>query len=117
MRDFTVHLFNVTVNEGHCISQWGKTFAPNMYSQLGRLHWLLPSHVPFHIISATLPAHILKDVMVSLNMWDKNTCMIQLLNDRQNIQVAVVEMLHSANSFHDINRILHLRKEYIPQSS
>ncbi|KAG1836770.1 hypothetical protein DFJ58DRAFT_669387 [Suillus subalutaceus] len=28
--------------------------------------------------------------------------MIQLSNDRWNIQVAVVEMLHSANSFHDI---------------
>lgn len=112
-RDFTAHLFNITVDEGHCISQWGKDFHPE-YSQLGRLRWLLPSHVPFHVVSATLPSHILKDVLASLNMRHDNTSVIRLSNDRRNIQVAVIEMLHSVNSFHDINRILHLLQAIHP---
>ncbi|KAG1728758.1 P-loop containing nucleoside triphosphate hydrolase protein [Suillus paluster] len=67
-----------------CFNNLWRNFRPE-YSQLGRLRWLLPSHVPFHIVSATLPSHILKDV-----------------------SVAVIEMLHSANSFHNINHILRL---------
>ncbi|KAG0691991.1 P-loop containing nucleoside triphosphate hydrolase protein, partial [Suillus ampliporus] len=106
-RDFTAHLFNITIDEGHCISQWGKDFHPE-YGPLGRLRWLLPSHVPFHVVSATLPAHILKDISASLNMRHENTSVIRLSNDRWNIQIAVVKMLHSANSFHDINHMLHL---------
>ncbi|KAG2130313.1 P-loop containing nucleoside triphosphate hydrolase protein [Suillus bovinus] len=80
-RDFTAHLFNITIDEGHCISQWGKDFRPE-YSQLSKLRWLLPPHVLFHVVSATLPAHILKDVSASLNMQHENTSMIRLSNDR-----------------------------------
>jgi superfamily II DNA helicase RecQ len=112
-RDFMAHLFNIMVDERHCISQWGKDFHPE-YSQLGRLHWLLPLHVPFHVVSVTLPSHILKDVLVPLNMHHDNTSVIRLLNDRCNIQVTVIEMLHSANSFHNINHILHLLQAIHP---
>lgn len=113
VRDFTAHLFNITIDEGHCISQWGKDFHPE-YSQLGKLRWLLPPHVPLHVVSATLPAHILKDVSASLNMQHENTSMIRLLNDQQNVQVAVVKILHSPNSFHNINRILYLSQGIHP---
>jgi superfamily II DNA helicase RecQ len=33
---FTSRLFNVSFNEGHCISQWEKQFHPE-YAELGRL--------------------------------------------------------------------------------
>jgi superfamily II DNA helicase RecQ len=33
---FTSRLFNVSFNEGHCISQWEKQFRPE-YAELGRL--------------------------------------------------------------------------------
>ncbi|KIK77246.1 hypothetical protein PAXRUDRAFT_167432, partial [Paxillus rubicundulus Ve08.2h10] len=35
---FAEKLFNVTCDEGHCISEWGKDFRP-LYSQLGDLRW------------------------------------------------------------------------------
>ncbi|KAG1718682.1 hypothetical protein EDB19DRAFT_1649807, partial [Suillus lakei] len=35
---FTDNLFNITFDEGHCISEWGKDFRP-LYSELGNLRW------------------------------------------------------------------------------
>ncbi|EGO02503.1 hypothetical protein SERLA73DRAFT_47956, partial [Serpula lacrymans var. lacrymans S7.3] len=32
---------NVTLDEAHCISEWGNTFQPD-YSKIGHLHWILP---------------------------------------------------------------------------
>ncbi|KAG1718543.1 P-loop containing nucleoside triphosphate hydrolase protein [Suillus lakei] len=67
LKKFTLYLFNPTIDEGHCISKWGKEFCPE-YSQLGQLRWILPSHISFHVVSATMPSRILKDMMKTLNM-------------------------------------------------
>ncbi|KIK32775.1 hypothetical protein CY34DRAFT_27154 [Suillus luteus UH-Slu-Lm8-n1] len=90
VRDFTAHLFNITIDEGHCISQWGKDFRPE-YSQLGKLCWLLLLHVPFHVVSATLPAHILKDISASLNIHPPKFMIF--CNSRQDSQ-RMAEYLH-----------------------
>ncbi|KAF8873284.1 hypothetical protein CPB84DRAFT_1690860, partial [Gymnopilus junonius] len=54
-KNFTSHLFNISINEAHCIKHWGKDFQPD-YANLGCLQWSVPSHVRFHLVSATLPA-------------------------------------------------------------
>ncbi|KIJ10206.1 hypothetical protein PAXINDRAFT_16777 [Paxillus involutus ATCC 200175] len=70
-KKFVSQIFNITVDEGHCMSEWGKEFRPE-YSQLGRLHWILPPHIPFHIVSATMPPRILRGVISTLNMRREN---------------------------------------------
>ncbi|KAF9224144.1 P-loop containing nucleoside triphosphate hydrolase protein [Gyrodon lividus] len=64
---FTNRLFNITVDKGHCISEWGDKFWSD-YGELGKLWWLLPSHVMFHVASATMPPHVLRDVQNKLHM-------------------------------------------------
>ncbi|KIJ09295.1 hypothetical protein PAXINDRAFT_17613 [Paxillus involutus ATCC 200175] len=110
---FIARIFNITIDEGHCISEWGKEFRPE-YSQLGRLRWILPPHIPFHIASATMPPRILKDVTTTLNMQRETVSRIQLSNDHPNIQLLVVEMLDSTKSVHDLHRILRLPSSVSP---
>lgn len=98
-------LFNITFNEGHCISQWGDDFHPE-YGQLGILPWLIPLHVPFHVISATMPSLILSDVQAKLQMRTKKTTIIRRSNDRPNIYFTVEEMKYSAKSMLDLEHIL-----------
>lgn len=63
-------LFNITVDEEHCVSKWGDGFQSD-YGELEKLRWLLPSHVTFHVASAAMPPHILQDVQNKLHMQSK----------------------------------------------
>lgn len=107
-KKFLSKLFNISFDEGHCISQWGKEFRLE-YAELGRLRWILPSHVRFHVVSATMPELVLDDVKTKLNMRPETTTVIKCSNDRPNIHIMVEEMQYSPNSIHDIEQILRLR--------
>jgi superfamily II DNA helicase RecQ len=104
-KKFTGKLFNITIDEGHCVSEWGDGFRP-LYNELGILRWLLPSHVTFHVASATMPPHILSDVQTKLRINVNRVVKIQRSNDRPNIQLMVVPMLYPKNCFHDLDRVL-----------
>ncbi|EGN96635.1 hypothetical protein SERLA73DRAFT_154130 [Serpula lacrymans var. lacrymans S7.3] len=104
---FTERLFNVTIDEGHCISEWGDGFRPE-YNELGVLRWLLPPHVTFHIASATMPPHILQDIQMKLRIEKSNMVKVALSNDRPNIHLVVEEMQHSAKAMYDLDRVLGL---------
>ncbi|THU81657.1 P-loop containing nucleoside triphosphate hydrolase protein, partial [Dendrothele bispora CBS 962.96] len=48
-------------DEGHCVSQWGRTFR-NHYLNIGIIRYIVSNSIPFFVASATLPRTILKDV-------------------------------------------------------
>ncbi|PPQ76587.1 hypothetical protein CVT26_012791 [Gymnopilus dilepis] len=105
-KKFHSHLFNISFDEAHCISEWGD-FRPE-YGELGRLRWLVPSHVRFHVVSATMPDLVLKDVKAKLQIRPETTTEIHLSNDRPNIHIVVEEMQFSAASKKDLARVLKL---------
>ncbi|KAF9565288.1 P-loop containing nucleoside triphosphate hydrolase protein [Agrocybe pediades] len=102
---FCSRLFNISVDEAHCIADWGSEFRPK-YAELGRLRWVIPSSVRFHAVSATMPAPTLRNIRDKLRMQKENTRIIHLSNNRPNIHLVVKEMKHSASSMKDLIALL-----------
>ncbi|KAF9549257.1 hypothetical protein CPC08DRAFT_823451 [Agrocybe pediades] len=102
---FCARLFNISVDEAHCIADWGAEFRPK-YAELGRLRWVIPSSVRFHAVSATMPAPTLRNVMDKLQMRKEETHITHLSNDRPNIHLIVKEMKYSASSMKDLLTLL-----------
>ena len=109
-KKFTSKLFNITFDEAHCISQWGNDFRPE-YGELGHLRWLIPPHIPFHVVSATMPKLVLNDVKAKLMLRPEKTTIIHRSNDRPNISLVVDKMQYSAKSMLDLERVLQLNGE------
>ncbi|TFK20869.1 P-loop containing nucleoside triphosphate hydrolase protein, partial [Coprinopsis marcescibilis] len=95
----------VIMNDSKFQFEWGNDFRPD-YADLGRLRWILPSHVHFHVVSATMPDSTLADVKKKLQMKDSETVIIRRSNDRPNVHITVEEMKFSAASAKDVERIL-----------
>ncbi|KAF8141067.1 hypothetical protein K438DRAFT_1911309 [Mycena galopus ATCC 62051] len=96
----------VCINEAHCISLWGGSFCSD-YTNLGILRGHIPSNVPFVVASATLPAHILDDVLTKLGL-SKNATQISLTNARPNVALSCQTMKHPEESKADLRFLIHL---------
>ncbi|KAJ6620457.1 P-loop containing nucleoside triphosphate hydrolase protein [Mycena sp. CBHHK59/15] len=59
---FQQHLRLVFIDEAHCVSLWGGSFRSE-YAELGVLRGRVPASVTFAIASATLPTHVLDDIV------------------------------------------------------
>ena len=84
------------------------------YGQLGLLHWLVPSHVLFHVVSATMPDLVLDDVKSKLQMHPERTATICHSNDRLNIYFLVEEMKYFTKCTLDLEHILPLNGKAWP---
>jgi ATP-dependent DNA helicase RecQ len=60
----------ITVDEAHCISQWGYDFRPS-YMRIAELRDVLPD-IPVLALTATATADVIEDIMVRLKFREKN---------------------------------------------
>ena len=97
---FTNRLISITFDEGHCISK--RAGFRTDYKQVDRLRYLLPRHVHFYVVSATMPAIVLRDIIGSLQIRKDQMHHLHRSNARANIALTVRRMAHPANSFHDL---------------
>jgi len=101
---FNERLRAVNIDEAHCISLWGGSFRPD-YADLGVLRGRIPRNVPFVILSATLPDHILDDIRAKLQL-SKSAQMVQVTNARPNVALSCRTLKHPENSKADLRFLI-----------
>ena len=77
----------VTVDEAHCISQWGYDFRPS-YLQIAELRELLPK-VPFLALTATATPEVAKDIQKNLLFKKEN--LLKKSFERKNLTYMVIK--------------------------
>src|SRR6266446_7060208 len=82
--DFTRNILSIVIDEAHCVSEWGENFR-KAWGELGRLRFFVPATIPFLVTSATLPAHILDNVVQKLHISKSRSVFLNLGNDCSNI--------------------------------
>lgn len=96
----------VTVDEAHCISQWGHDFRP-AYLTLSHLRLELAAlgqHVPFLALTATATDRVLRDIREQLWEPDTDVALFRMSFERPNIAYLVQQ---SENKMDDLIDLLH----------
>ena len=75
----------ITVDESHCISQWGYDFRP-AYLKIAEIRELLPG-VPVLALTATATPEVVKDIQSRLNFREENGCRMSF--ERKNLAYIV----------------------------
>ena len=96
-----MHISMITVDESHCISQWGYDFRP-AYLKIAEIRELLPD-VPFLALTATATPEVVKDIQARLHFRHKNV--FRMSFERNNLAYIVrktenktAELLHILRS-------------------
>ncbi|KAK6974225.1 p-loop containing nucleoside triphosphate hydrolase protein [Favolaschia claudopus] len=85
----------------HCILEWGdEDFRPE-YRQLVHLAARLPAKLPILGASATIPYHVVKDVLANLSL-PGDCARVEVSNDKLNVFLAVRIMQHEPDSYADL---------------
>ncbi len=80
-----LHVNLITIDEAHCISQWGYDFRPS-YLAVQQLRELLP-YVPVLALTATATPTVAQDIQHQLRF--KKPCVLQKSFERQNLSYIV----------------------------
>lgn len=96
-----MHISMITVDESHCISQWGDDFRP-AYLKIAEIRELLPG-VPVLALTATATPEVVKDIQARLHFRHKNV--FRMSFERNNLAYIVrktenktAELLHILRS-------------------
>jgi len=101
---FVTRIISFIIDEAHCLTEWGE-FRPE-YRELGRLRYILSSHVPLLVTSATLTKVAVSDIMRLLHMRADQTEVVHRSTDRPNIKIGVKKIKYAYNSFADLTFLI-----------
>ena len=77
----------ITVDEAHCISQWGYDFRPS-YLQIAQIRKLLPN-APVLALTATATPAVVQDIQQKLSQKDTNFNVFRMSFERKNLAYVV----------------------------
>ena len=103
--EFMRNVLSIVIDEAHCVSEWGENFR-KAFGELGRLRSYVPVTIPFMVTSATLPTHILDNVVQKLHISKSRSLFINLGNDCPNITHMVCRLHGAKGDFATLDFIL-----------
>lgn len=80
------HICMITVDEAHCVSQWGHDFRP-AYLQIRELRHIIPYNVPLLALTATATPQVVDDIQRQLEFTEPNV--ISMSFERTNLAYVV----------------------------
>ena len=80
-----IHVSFITVDEAHCISQWGYDFRPS-YLQIAKIREMIPQ-VPILALTATATPEVVDDIQDRLHFAEKNV--FKMSFERKNLAYVV----------------------------
>lgn len=102
---FVERLISFIFDEAHCISIWA-SFRKE-FVEMGLLRMIhLCKDIPLVAASATLPTHVLNDVIDSLRLRVTNLEVIRQPSIRPNIHIAVLPILSPLKTYEDLRFVL-----------
>ncbi len=107
----------ITVDEAHCVSQWGYDFRPS-YLQIASLRNLIPYHVPMLALTATATPKVAADIQTQLGFSRPN--LFAMSFERKNLIYVVrhtndkpTEILHILRSVPQGSAIVYTRSRQL----
>ncbi len=93
----------ITVDEAHCVSQWGYDFRPS-YLKIAEIRHIIPYHVPVLALTATATPKVVDDIQERLEFTEKNVFSMSF--ERKNLAYIVRETENKAEE------MLHILQKY-----
>ena len=100
-----VNITMLTVDEAHCISQWGQDFRPS-YAQIPQFLSMLAKRPIVSAFTATATEQVKEDIIQLLELWNPFTLVTGF--DRENLYFEVAQ---SSKKMQDLLKFLDDRKE------
>lgn len=90
----------ITVDEAHCVSQWGYDFRPQ-YLDIAKIRHIIPYYVPVLALTATATPEVVKDIQDRLEFSEYRAYSMSF--ERKNL---IYVVRHTDNKLDEILRIL-----------